>query len=324
MTEENITTKIVGIGAYIPKNIITNEDLSKIVDTGDDWISRRTGIKERCQSVNGTTNMAVYAAKEACEDAGVQPEELDIIIVATSTGDYHFPSTACEVQRELGAFHAFAFDITAACSGFIFALNTIHTYFLTGKYKTGLVIGAETLSKLVDWKDRSTCILFGDGAGATVVQRAKSGIIGADLGSDGTKASVLTCKGREIRNLFIQEKSNNRGIKMEGKEVFKFATKKVPESIRSVLHKTGIKAGDIKYYILHQANERIIQMVAKYLNEPLSKFPINLQRYGNTSAASIPLLLDEIKKTGRLNKGDKIILSGFGAGLTWGSILLEW
>jgi len=324
-----MTAKIIGTGSYLPDYKITNDKLATIVDTSDEWISERTGIKERRISREGNSFMAVKAAKNACENAGIGADEIDIIIVATTSSDNLFPSTACEVQEAIGAKRAIAFDISAACSGFIFALSTVDAFFKAGIYKTGLIIGADALSRYVDWSDRSTCVLFGDAAGAAVVKSSDTGVLASDIGSDGTGREFLACKVRSMVDPFNENESETKNmsgghLKMEGQAVFKFAVKKVPESIKNVLTNAKLESDDIKYYVLHQANERIISSVAKRLDLPIEKFPMNLSRYGNTSAATIPVLLDEINKRGDLKEGDKILMSGFGAGLTWGSIILAW
>jgi 3-oxoacyl-(acyl-carrier-protein) synthase III len=322
-----MTAKIIGTGSYLPDYIITNDKLATIVDTSDEWISERTGIKERRISREGNSFMAVKAAKNACEDAGIDASEIDIIIVATTSGDNLFPSTACEVQEAIGANSAIAFDISAACSGFIFALSTVDAFFKAGIYKTGLIIGVDVLSRYVDWNDRSTCVLFGDAAGAAVVKSSDVGVLASDIGSDGTGREYLSCKVRSMVDPFNESETKNISgghLKMDGQAVFKFAVKKVPESIKNVLKNAKLENDDIKYYVLHQANERIISSVAKRLELPIEKFPMNLSGYGNTSAATIPVLLDEINKRGDLQAGDKILMSGFGAGLTWGSIILVW
>jgi 3-oxoacyl-[acyl-carrier-protein] synthase-3 len=302
--------KIIGTGSYLPKETIDNEYLSTIVDTNDEWIQSRTGIHIRHINKSGTTaSMAVSASLYALENAAVSPKRLDMILAATMSPDSPLPNISCEVQKEIGAVNAVCFDINAACSGFLFSLNTAYAYIQSGLCKTILVIGAETLSRIVNWKDRSTCILFGDGAGAAVIQTCKDSPMYFLSGSDGSKKDILTCPGY---------------IQMNGQEVFRFAVKKVPESILSLLDQCNISIQDIKYFILHQANIRIIQAVAKRLNQPEEKFPTNLCSCGNTSAASIPILLDSINRKGLLTPGDKIILSGFGGGLTWGAALIEW
>ena len=268
--------------------------------------------------------MAAEAARKALKQAGLSPEEIDLIIVGTITGDYVTPSTACEVQQIIGAKNAVAFDINAACSGFMFALNTAHAYFQSGIYNNALIIGAETLSKIMDWSDRSTSVLFGDGAGAAVVTRGETGLLSFTQGSDGEKGMVLACKNRSNNNLLINTSKEMEYTYMDGQEVYKFAVSKVPESIKKVLAEANLEPEDIKYYILHQANIRIIQSVAKRLKVSEEKFPISLDHCGNISAGSVPILLDEVNEKGMLEKGDKIVMAGFGAGLTWSACVMEW
>ena len=320
-----MTARIAGIGAYVPETIVTNDDLAKIVETSDEWISSRTGIRaRRISTKDGTSDLAAEAARRALEAAGVKPEELDLIILGTSSPDCNYPSGACEVQAKIGAVNAAAFDISAACSGFIFAMNIVQGFFKSGIYQTALIIGAETLSKVVDWDDRSTCVLFGDGAGAAVLKNEESGIIDMLMGSDGTKGEALKCTSRSLGNFLTGERPELGFMTMDGQEVFRFAVKRVPESIESLMKRNQTAKEDIRYYILHQANERIVEAVARRLKEPMDKFPMIIEKYGNTSTASIPLLLDDMVKKGMLEAGDKIILSGFGAGMTWGAVLLEW
>lgn len=320
-----MTARIIGTGSAVPEQIVTNEDLSKIVETSDEWISSRSGIRERrVAKEETTTSLAILAGKRALENAGIASEEIEVIIVATCTPDCFFPNTACQVQEAIGAKHAVAFDLSAACSGFLFALSTAQAYIKGGIYQKALIIGAETMSKMIDWSDRSTCVLFGDGAGAAVVSAEETGVLELVQKSDGTGKGVLSCKARETRNLLNHESETKEYLYMEGQPVFKFAVKTVPECVEEVLKKAEVKKEEIRYYILHQANSRIIQSVAKRLKEPEEKFPMNLSLYGNTSAASIPILLDEMNRNGMLNQGDKLVLSGFGAGLTWGAVLLEW
>lgn len=320
-----MTARIIGTGSAVPEQIVTNEDLSKIVETSDEWISSRSGIKERrVAKEENTTSLAILAGKRALENAGVTAEEIEVIIVATCTPDYFFPNTACQVQEAIGAKHAVAFDLSAACSGFLFALSTAQAYIKGGIYQKALIVGAETMSKMIDWSDRSTCVLFGDGAGAAVVSAEETGVLELVQKSNGAGKGVLSCKARETRNLLNHESETKEYLYMEGQPVFKFAVKTVPECVEEVLKKAEVKKEEIRYYILHQANSRIIQSVAKRLKEPEEKFPMNLSLYGNTSAASIPILLDEMNRNGMLNREDKLVLSGFGAGLTWGAVLLEW
>ncbi|MDD6811163.1 MAG: ketoacyl-ACP synthase III [Lachnospiraceae bacterium] len=318
-------TRIIGTGSCLPETIVTNDDLSKIMDTSDEWISSRTGIKERRLVKEETTaSMSIEAAKRALEDANVSAQDIDLIIVGTITGDYVTPSTACEIQAAIGADKAVAFDVNAACSGFMFAMHTADAYFKAGIYRTALVLGAETLSKIMDWNDRSTCVLFGDGAGAAVLRAEETGILAYDQGSDGAKGKVLACPNRLNNNPLVKNPMDLRYTYMDGQEVYKFAVTTVPASIHKVLEEAGLSVEDIDYFALHQANIRIIQSVAKRLKVPEEKFPISLDHCGNISAASVPILLDEINKKGLLKPGMKIVLSGFGAGLTWGSAVIEW
>ena len=319
-----MTARIAGIGAYVPENLITNDDLAKIVDTNDEWIRTRTGIRERrISSGEGTRHLAAKAAERALAAAGVAPEELDIIILGTSSPDRNYPSDACSVQAAIGAVNAVAFDISAACAGFIFAMNIVEGFFKAGIYKTALIIGAETLSKVTDWSDRGTCVLFGDGAGAAVLKAEETGIIDMMMGADGTKGDVLACTSRTVGNFLTGTKPELGFMTMDGQEVFKFAVRKVPESVMELLQRTGTKKEDIKYYVLHQANERIIEAAARRLKEPMEKFPMTIGQFGNTSTASIPLLLDDMIRKDMLKRGDKIIMSGFGAGMTWGAVLIR-
>ncbi len=320
-----LTSRIVGTGSYVPEQIVTNDDLAKIVDTNDEWIRTRTGIRQRrLVTEEGTSQMAAKAAKRALEQSGVKPEEIELIILGTSSQDYCFPSGACEVQAMIGAVNAVCYDLSAACTGFVYALNTAHAFIKAGIYRTALIIGSDVLSKLIDWSDRGTCVLFGDGAGAAVVKADETGILGMRMYSDGTKGDVLTCGARTNGNFLLGKKPELGYMTMNGQEVFKFAVKKVPEVIRQVLEDTGTPMEEIRYFVLHQANYRIIESVAKRLKVDMEKFPANMEYYGNTSGASIPILLDEMNRAGKLNPGDKIILSGFGGGLTWGATLIQW
>ena len=320
-----MTARIAGIGAYAPETIVTNDDLAKIVETSDEWISSRTGIKERRISIEEeTSDLAAKAAERALAAAGVKAEELDIIIMGTSSPDCNYPSGACEVQAKIGAVNAVAFDVSAACAGFIFAMNIVQGFFKAGIYQTALIIGAETLSKVTDWSDRSTCVLFGDGAGAAVLKNDSVGMIDMLMGADGTKGDFLKCKSRTLGNFLTGTKPELGLMTMDGQEVFKFAVKRVPESVETLLKRNAVAKEEIKYYVLHQANESIVEAVARRLKEPMEKFPMTIAKYGNTSTASIPLLLDDMLKKGMLKNGDKIVMSGFGAGMTWGAVLLEW
>ena len=321
-----MTTRIIGTGSYAPENVITNDDLAKIMDTSDEWIRSRTGIGARhiCGKDEGATYMAIEAAKRAVEMAGIDPKELDIIIAGTSTPDKCLPSCGCEVQAAIGAVNAVAFVVSAACSGFIFSLNIVQGFFMSGVYRTALVIGCDELSKIMDWSDRRTCVLFGDGAGAAVVRAEETGIRHFLMGSDGARGPVLECTARTTGNFLTGTRPDIGFTSMDGQEVFKFAVKKVPECITQLLEETGTDKDEIKYFILHQANMRIFESIAKRLKVPMEKIPVNIERYGNTSGASIPIILDEVNRQGKLERGDKIVIAGFGAGLTWGAVLMEW
>lgn len=317
--------RIIGTGSCLPETVVTNDDLSKIMDTSDEWISSRTGIRERrLVKEETTTSMSVTAARRAMENAGVSAEDIELIIVGTITGDYVTPSAACEIQAAIGADKAVAFDINAACSGFMFALHTADAFFQAGIYKTALILGAETLSKIMDWNDRSTCVLFGDGAGAAVIRADETGLLAYDQGSDGAKGKVLACQNRKNNNPLVKNPMELQYTYMDGQEVYKFAVTTVPASIKKVVEEAGLTIEDIDYFALHQANIRIIQSVAKRLKALDEKFPTSLDHCGNISAASVPILLDEMNQKGMLKPGMKIVLSGFGAGLTWGSAVIEW
>lgn len=322
-----MTTKIIGTGSYVPDMLVSNDDLSKIVDTSDQWIADRTGIRSRRianPALETTASMAAKAAKRALENADMAAEQLDFIITATSTPDCHFPNTSCLVQKELGGGDAMCYDLSAACTGFVFALGTAHAFIKSGIYKTGLVIGADCMSRITDWNDRGTCVLFGDGAGAAVVTAGEAGLVHMVLQSDGSREQVLRCGLGRPENTLLKQPAALEYTSMNGQEVFKFAVKQVPESIHRLLAESGTPIDEVDGFLLHQANERIIASVAKRLKAPADRFPINLTHYGNTSGASVPILMDECSRTGRLHRGEKIVLSGFGAGLTWGSILLVW
>lgn len=317
--------KICGTGSCVPGQVWDNGRLAQMVETDDAWIRERTGIARRhIAQQEDTSWLAGNAALAALENAGVPAEEIDLILVATISPGSIMPCTACEVQKMTGAVNATCFDLNAACTGFLFALNTAQAYLAQGIYRNALVIGAETLSDLVDWADRTTCILFGDGAGAAVVCGDRQGMFVQKTYSDGGKGHVLTCASRNQRKYEENPKDTSTYMRMDGREVFRFAVSRVPEVIREVLEDARIRKEDISYYILHQANERIVRSVAKRLGEPVEKFPVNMEEYGNTSSASIPILLDEMNRRGMLKSGDKIILSGFGGGLSYGASLLEW
>jgi 3-oxoacyl-[acyl-carrier-protein] synthase-3 len=320
---------ITGTGRYVPNNIMTNEDLTKLVETSDEWIVSRTGIKERRISAGEkTSDLAYEAGLRALNSSGLQANEIDLIICSTITPDNFMPSVACMVQAKLGAVNAGAFDLNAACTGFVYAMVTAEQFIETGMYRNILVIGADTNSKVIDWQDRSTCVLFGDGAGGVILSSTdqNKGILAANLSSDGSKQAYLVCPALPLKNPYTQAEQEIplSSIKMQGQEVFKFAVRKVAEDINNLFRKTGLKAEDIKYVIPHQANQRIIEQVAKYCDIPVEKFYLNLNKYGNTSSASIGIALDEMVQNNVLSQGDKLILTGFGGGMTSGSVLLEW
>ena len=327
-----MTGIIYGTGACTPSYIMDNNDIAKLVETSDEWIQERTGVARRHIITEETTvSMAVQAGRRALENAGISPEEVDLILVATISSNVVLPCTACQVQKELGAIHATCFDLGgAACTGFVLAYNTATAYLAGGVYKTALVIGSESLSNLTNWKDRGTCILFGDGAGAAGVKAGEDRYYLPVTHSEGSKGDALTCKSRYQGNGLTSEINleemvdDEHFMQMDGQAVFKFAVKKVPEVIREVLEANEIEQEDVDYYILHQANQRIVEAVAKRLKEPIEKFPMNLREYGNTSSASIPILLDELNRKGILKSGQKIVMAGFGAGLTWGASILDW
>lgn len=322
------TIRIIGTGSAVPEKKITNQDLTAYVETSDEWIRERTGIGGRHISTGESlTDLAARASKEAIAEASIDPKEIDLIIAATCSPEDALPCAACQVQAQIGADHAVAFDLNAACSGFLFALNTAYAYMNSGIYKKALIIGAEVLSKMVDWTDRGTCILFGDGAGAVVVEACDSsegGLIAFTQGANGMKGDVLSCRLRNLENMLIPEKQPLQYIQMDGREVYKFATRQVPDTIKEALAKTEYTPQDIDLYVLHQANARIIEAIAKRLSVEIDKCPMNLEEYGNMSSATIPVLLHELHKEGRIKKGMKLVLSGFGAGLTYGACVMIW
>lgn len=319
--------EIIGIGTYAPEKIVSNDFLSTIVDTSDEWIYSRTGIKNRRIAENeNTSDLAAKAALKALRDAGMEASELELIVLATVSPDNFVPSCACMVQGAIGADKAVAFDINAACSGFIFALNIASQFIKTGQAQNALVIGAETLSKITDWSDRGTCVLFGDGAGAVVLKKSeKNKVLSIYTGTDGSKGENLTAAALPLNGSFPSEKKDwNYFINMNGREIFKFATRVIEDSIGKVLEDSGLNIEDIKYIVPHQANMRIIEFVAGRMKISADKFYMNIENYGNTSSASIPLALNEIYEKGMIEKGDKLIMVGFGGGLSWGAALIEW
>jgi 3-oxoacyl-[acyl-carrier-protein] synthase-3 len=327
-------SSIIGTGSFMPEKVLTNDDLSKIVDTNDEWITTRTGIKERriAAADQATSDLAAEAARRAMADAGVKAEEIQLIIVATVTPDMFFPSTACFVQKKIGATNAVCFDISAACSGFLYALQVARHFINTGNRTTALVIGAEKLSSLVNWKDRNTCVLFGDGAGAVVIRRAEEGadapgrVLSTVMGSDGNLADLLKVPGGASACPITPENVESRPntIHMEGRETFKHAVTRMLEASQQALEIAGLKAEDVSLVIPHQANARIIGAIAERLGLPEDRVFMNLDKYGNTSAATIPVALDEANKAGRLKKGDVILLVAFGGGFTWASSVVRW
>ena len=317
--------KICGTGSYVPPHVMSNDDLAKIVDTNDEWIRERTGIGRRHIIKGETTSyMAGQAALKAVENSGIDPEEIELILLATSSSETIFPCAACEVQKTIGAVHAAGYDLNAACTGFVLAFNTAQAYISAGLYKTVLVIGADSMSNLVDWTDRSTCILFGDGAGAAVLRAEEGAPVFMAAHSDGVKGEALTGLSRHRKDRNESGEDRESYIHMDGQAVIKFAVRKVPEIIEEVLEQADVKLEEIEDFVLHQANRRIIEAVAKRLKTDIEKFPMNLEEYANTSAATVPILLDEMNRAGSLKKGEKVMLSGFGAGLTWAACLFEW
>lgn len=322
-------SRIIGVGMYVPPKTLTNDDLAKMVDTTDSWISTRTGIKVRhvAEPGTGTSELCLEASRRALADAGVDPKELDFVVVGTLTPDMPFPSTACFVQRGLGAAQAYAMDLGAACSGFIYSLSVADALIRSGRGKKGLVVGGEILSSVVDYTDRSTCILFGDGAGAVVLEECKDneGVLSCHLHSDGNLWELIHCPGGGTIDPCNPGTSTVRTnfIKMLGNETFKHAVTRMAEVSLEALEHNGVGVEDVALFIPHQANQRIVSAVGKRMGVPEKKVFMNLERYGNTSAASIPIALAEAKSQGRYSKGDLVLLVAFGGGLTWGSALLR-
>lgn len=327
------TACITGIGKYAPDRIVTNDELAKTVDTSDEWIYSRTGIKERrfADSSQATSDLAVFAATDALAVAGRTPAQLDLILVATCTGDFgSFPATAAILQQRLGAKRAAAFDVTAVCAGFAYALDVAVQYVETGRYRTVLVVGAEIMTRIVDFSDRNTCVLFGDGAGAVVVERAETpeqgAILGSILGTDGAGAEHLNIPAGGTRNpLTIDGLDMHQNcIYQNGREVYKFAVRIIGEAALQALQSVGLTSEDVSLFVPHQANIRIINAAAERMGLPIEKVMVNVERYGNTSAASVPLALCEAWETGRIASGDLVVTVGFGAGLTWGANVIRW
>lgn len=322
-----IYSKISALAHYVPETVLTNDDLSKIMDTSDEWISSRTGIKQRHIS-NGenTSDICTKIAQQLLEKSGLQPEDIDLILVATITPDYVCPSVACLVQGNIGATNAFAYDLSAACSGFVYGVSTADKFIKSGVYKTAMVIGAETISKVIDWTDRSSCVLFGDGGGGMILTASDEvgGILSEELKAKGVDGLSLTINQNQVKNTLVTpQEEDKKYLSMDGKMIFNFATKTVPRSIKNVLEKADCTLDDIKYIVPHQANSRIIDIIARYLKCDVNKFYVNIASYGNTSAGSIAIALSEMSEKNMISKGDKLIVSGFGGGLTWGSLLLQ-
>lgn len=319
-------SRIVSTGAYVPEQVISNDRLADIVETNNEWIISRSGIGNRhFTSGENTSDIAAKAAEQILERAGKKAEEIELIIVATVSPDYKTPSTACLVQAKIGAVNAVAFDIGAACSGFIFGLSIADKFIKSGVYKNALVIGAEVLSKLLDFNDRGTCVLFGDGAAGVFLEKSeKGGLIAESLGSDGTKAMALTADFSPAENAFSKAKEpGKKYIEMDGRAIFDFATRKAPKSVVDLLEKCGEDKDNIDWVLAHQANSRIIEVISRKVKIPMEKFYMNMFDFGNTSSASIPIALNEMMEKGLIKEGHKIVLCGFGAGLTWGSALVE-
>ncbi|KPK41722.1 MAG: 3-oxoacyl-ACP synthase [Omnitrophica WOR_2 bacterium SM23_29] len=320
---------IIGLGSYLPKKVLTNSDLEKMVDTSDEWIRTRTGISERriAEAGEATSDLAVHAARQALKDAKLAPEDVELIIVATISPDMQFPATSCLVQVSLGANNAACFDINAACSGFIHGIIIAQQFIANGSYNNALVIGAELLSHFIDWKDRSTCVLFGDGAGAAVIAPVKSGgIISSYIGADGTKSDLLKVPAGGSR-MPATHKTVSEGLhylKMEGNEVFKHAVRVMADAAKQALHKAGLTCKDVNCLIPHQANIRIIEAAARRAGLSMDKVYVNVDRYGNMSAASTIVALCEAVNEGRIKKGDIIVLVAFGSGFVWGSCVIKW
>jgi len=321
---------ILGVGKYLPEKVLTNADLEKMVDTTDEWITTRTGVKERRIAAEGeaASDMAVKAAKSALDDAGLKPEDIDLVIVATITPDMFFPSTACQVQHKLDIDNVPAFDISVACSGYIYGLTIADQFIKTGMYRHALIIAAEKLSAITDWEDRSTCVLFGDGAGAAVLGLVEEGgILGAHLGADGSKGDLLQLPAGGSRlpasRKTVEDKLHT--IKMEGNVLFKHAVKIMADAARAVTEPLGLKGDDIDIIIPHQANIRILYALAKRMGvDPEKKVYLNIEKYGNMSAASSAVALTEAVEEGRIKKGDIILMDAFGGGLTWGALVIKW
>ena len=327
MSSDRIYSRIVGTGSYLPSKVLTNDDLAKIVDTSDEWIAARTGIRERHIAAEGetTSDLALHASVRAMEAAGVTADELDLIVVGTTTPDLIFPSTACLLQHRLGANGCGAFDVNAACSGFLFALSVADKFIKSGDAKTVLVVGSETLTRMVDWTERTTCVLFGDGAGAVVLKAdAETGILSTHLHADGGKKELLWNPVGVSVGFKENEKNAGVAIQMSGSDVFKYAVKALDSVVEETLEANGLDRHDIDWLIPHQANLRIIEATAKRLDMPMERVVVTVDRHGNTSSGSVPLALDEAVRSGKVQRGQLVLLEAFGGGFTWGSALLRY
>jgi 3-oxoacyl-[acyl-carrier-protein] synthase-3 len=324
------TVSIIGTGSYVPEKVLTNADLEKLVETSDEWIITRTGIRERriAAPEEATSDLAAKAAQAALENAGITAAEVDLIIVATITPDMFFPSTACFVQKKIGATQAACFDVSAACAGFLYAIEIAQQFITSHTYDTVLVIGAEKLSSIVDWTDRNTCVLFGDGAGAAVLRHRGGGhgVVSTYMASDGGLSDILYIPGGGSRFPLTKENADQRlnCIKMNGKETYKHAVTSMLDAAQRVLAEANLDPADLACIIPHQANLRIIEAIASRLEVPIERFLVNLDRYGNTSAAAVAIALDEAHRTGRMQVGDYVLLVVFGGGLTWAASVVQW
>ena len=324
------TVSIIGTGSYLPEKVLSNQDLEKMVETSDEWIITRTGIRERRIAAEGehTSDLAAKAAQSALDNAGISAEEIDLILVATVTPDMFFPSTACFVQAKIGAKNAACFDVSAACSGFLYAIEIAQQFITSHTYDTILVVGADKLSSIIDWTDRNTCVLFGDGAGAAVLRHRGGGhgVISTFMASDGGLSDILYIPGGGSRFPITKENADSRlnCIKMNGKETYKHAVTSMLDATHKVLADANLDHEDLACVIPHQANLRIIEAIADRMNLPIERFMVNLDRYGNTSAAAVAIALDEANRTGRMKVGDYVLLVVFGGGLTWASSVIQW
>jgi len=322
-----LRTVVKGCGGYLPKRILTNEELAQVVDTSDEWIATRTGIKERRIAAKGelTSTMGTAASRAALDDAGLKAEDIDLIVLATSTPDQTFPATAVTIQADLGITHGAAFDVQAVCSGFVFALATADNYLKSGEFRSALVIGSEAFSRILDWDDRGTCVLFGDGAGALVVEAEMQN---GNTKDRGVLAVCLRSDGRYRDKLYVDGGPSTTGtvgyLRMDGPEVFRHAVTNIAEVIDATLQKSGYQASDIDWFVPHQANKRILDGAARKLGLPLERIVVTVDKHANTSAASIPLALNTACHDGRIKKGDLVLMEAMGGGFTWGAVLVRW